>query len=49
MAAFYLDNDVDVGLADLLRSLGHTATTARDLGLRAAADADQLLLAARNG
>jgi hypothetical protein len=49
MAAFYLDNDVNVVLAELLRSRGHTALTARDLALQRAPDADHLLLAAQRG
>lgn len=49
MAAFYLDHDVDVVLADLLRARGHQATTVRDLGLERASDAEHLLLAAQRG
>jgi predicted nuclease of predicted toxin-antitoxin system len=48
MAAFYLDNDVDVALATLLQAQGHTATTVRDLRLQRASDAEHLLLAAQN-
>jgi hypothetical protein len=48
MAAFYLDNDVDVALATLLQAQGHTATTVRDLRLQRAPDAERLLLAAQN-
>lgn len=32
MASFYLDEDIPVMLADLLRVQGHTATTTRDEG-----------------
>ncbi len=49
MAAYLLDNDVDVVLADLLRALGHTAVTVRDQGLQRARDAELLLRAARSG
>ncbi len=49
MADFYLDNDVSLRLAPLLRSVGHRVTTTRDLGLSGASDDAQLLTAARNG
>ena len=49
MADFYLDNDVSLRLAPLLRSVGHRVTTTRELGLSAASDDAQLLTAARNG
>jgi len=46
MAAFYLDEDIPVMLADLLRVQGHTATTTRDEGRLGNPDPAQLLLAA---
>ena len=48
MAAFYLDNDVDIALASLLEASGHNATTARDQHLQRAPDAEHLLLAAQS-
>ncbi|HEY7068272.1 MAG TPA: DUF5615 family PIN-like protein [Chloroflexota bacterium] len=45
MAAFYLDNDVSVDLADLLRAEGHAVYVTRDLGAAAHNDAQQLLSA----
>jgi len=41
----YLDEDVDVLVADLLRARGFVATTTRDAGNRQAADAAQLACA----
>ena len=49
MAAFYLDNDVSLGLAPLLLEQGHDVTSTRDLRLFRAGDVDQLLTAVRNG
>jgi hypothetical protein len=49
VAELYLDNDVSLRLAPLLRAAGHTVTTTRELGLTAATDDAQLLTAARNG
>lgn len=43
MVAFYLDNDVSLGLVPLLEHRGHTTQTARDLGLTTAGDDAQLL------
>jgi hypothetical protein len=48
MAAFYLDNDIDIALATLLSASGHTATTAHDQHLQRAPDAEHLFLAAQN-
>lgn len=42
----YLDEDVDVLVADLLRSRGFTAVTTREAGLLHSADAGQLAHAA---
>ena len=49
MASFYLDHDVSLGLALLLRAAGHTSTTAQDVGLAQAADDEQLQTAAQHG
>lgn len=49
MAAFYLDHDVAVHLADLLRAAGHTVTTARELHTQRASDDTHVLLAASHG
>jgi hypothetical protein len=49
VAAFYLDNDVAQAVAALLHARGHSAVTARQLGLHQAADAVQLLTAAEHG
>jgi hypothetical protein len=49
VAAFYLDNDVSLELALLLRARGHDVTSTRDLGAFRAGDVDQLLTAVRNG
>lgn len=48
-ASIYLDEDVDVLLADLLRSRGFQALTARDAEQLHRSDADQLAFAAANG
>lgn len=48
MAELYLDNDVSLELAPLLRRTGHRVTTTRDLGLFRATDDAQLLTATRN-
>jgi len=47
VADLYLDNDVSLRLAPLLRAAGHRVTTTRELGLAAATDDVQLLIAAR--
>lgn len=47
MARLYLDHDVSIRLAPLLRAAGHEATTARDVGLEHASDDAQLLVAWR--
>ena len=49
MASFYTDHDVSLRVASLLRQLGHTALTARDLGLERAGDDEHLLTAAQRG
>ena len=49
MAAFYLDNDVNIRVSTLLRAADHHAITTRDLGLESASDEEQLLLAAQQG
>lgn len=49
MVAFYLDNDVSLDVAPLLREHGHDVTSTRDLRLFRASDVDQLLTAVRNG
>ena len=49
MANFYTDHDVSLRVASLLRQLGHTAVTARDLGLERAGDDEHLLTAAQRG
>jgi predicted nuclease of predicted toxin-antitoxin system len=49
VAGFHIDNDIPVGLAEALRSYGHSAVTARDLGLAAAEDPAHLLTAAQHG
>ncbi|MGH2449075.1 MAG: DUF5615 family PIN-like protein [Chloroflexota bacterium] len=49
MAELYLDNDVSLRLVPLLRAAGHEVTTTRGLGVTAATDDAQLLIAARNG
>lgn len=47
-ASVYLDEDVNVVLADLLRARGFHAITARDAGRLGWEDADQLAFAAEN-
>ena len=49
MAAFYTDHNVSIWLAPELRAKGHSASTARDLGLEAAGDDEHLLVAAQQG
>jgi hypothetical protein len=49
VAELYLDNDVSLRLAPLLRAAGHRVTTTRELGLTAAPDDAQLLTAAQQG
>jgi len=48
VAAFYLDNDVSVGIGASLAALGHTATTALAEQLQQASDAQQLLFATQH-
>ncbi len=48
MADFHIDNDIPPALAQELMSLGHTAVTARDLGLSAAGDEVHLFTAAQS-
>ena len=45
----YLDEDVDILIAELLRARGFTATTTVEAGNRGASDADQLAYAAARG
>ncbi len=47
MAAFYIDNDMALEVADLLRATGHTAATARDLRREGDSDDEQLLVASQ--
>jgi hypothetical protein len=47
LASFYLDSDVSMRLAPLLRAAGHDVTTAEDQGRRRATDDEQLLIAAQ--
>ncbi len=49
MADFYLDHNVAMSVAPELRSRGHTARTAHDMGLASAKDDEQILVAAQNG
>ena len=49
MADFYLDHNVAVELAAILPGLGHTVSTADELGLAAADDDEHLLLASQRG
>lgn len=48
MAGLYLDNDVSLHLAPLLRVAGHAVAATRDRNLRRAPDDAQLLTAALN-
>jgi hypothetical protein len=48
VAAFYIDHDVAVALAPVLRVFGHEATLTDDLGLTQASDGRQLLTAAEH-
>jgi hypothetical protein len=48
VAAFHIDNDVPVAVAHELLARGHSAFTARDLGLMSAPDPVHLQHAARN-
>jgi hypothetical protein len=48
VADLYLDNDVSLDLAPLLRNAGHRVTATRDLAHFRAPDDAQLLTAARN-
>jgi hypothetical protein len=48
VADFYLDQNAPPGIAAPLRQQGHTAVTARDLGMQHAAGADHLLRAWRD-
>lgn len=49
MADLYLDNDVSLRLAPLLRIAGHEVVTTRGLGVVTATDDAQLLTAAQDG
>ena len=49
VAGFYIDHDVTPVVALELRRHGYSADAARDLGLQAAHDADQLATAAQRG
>ncbi len=49
MADFYADQNISLDLIALLRGRGHTAITARDLGLERARDDEHLLVAAERG
>ncbi len=49
MADFYADQNISLDLIALLRGRGHTAFTARDLGLERARDDEHLLVAAEHG
>jgi hypothetical protein len=49
LAAFYIDNDVALEAAQLLRVAGHSAITARDLGRERNTDGEQLLVASQLG
>jgi hypothetical protein len=49
MADFHIDHDVALDVTRLIRTYGHTAVTARDLGLTRAKDYTHLLVAARAG
>ena len=46
MADFYADQNISLDLIALLRGRGHTAVTARNLGLERARDDEHLLVAA---
>ncbi len=48
-AKVYLDEDVDLIVADMLRSQGFSALTAQDAGRKGKIDADQLEFAVQNG
>jgi hypothetical protein len=48
VAAFHIDNDVPVAVAHELLARGHSAFTARDLGLMSAPDPVHVQHAARN-
>jgi hypothetical protein len=48
VATFLTDNDVHIGLAPELHTLGHAATTALAQGLRTATDAEQVLTAVQH-
>ncbi|TAK20103.1 MAG: hypothetical protein EPO26_18560 [Chloroflexota bacterium] len=49
MADLYLDSDVSVRVAPLLRAAGHDAVTAAEQGRRRATDDEQLLAATQQG
>jgi hypothetical protein len=49
LALFYIDNDVALQVAQLLRLAGHTAMTARDLGRERSTDDEHLLVASQLG
>lgn len=49
MADFYIDENVPVRIAELLRHHGHNSVTTRDLRQEGAGDEEQLLTAAQRG
>lgn len=48
-ARIYLDEDVDIIIADMFRSQGYEALTTQEASRKAASDSDQLKFAAENG
>jgi hypothetical protein len=46
LASLYTDNDIDVGVAETLRAMGHIVVTARDLHTTRVLDDEHLLIAA---
>jgi hypothetical protein len=49
VAHFYLDHNVKLNIASLLRAWGHDATAVREMGQPRAGDEEHLLLAAQRG
>ena len=49
MARFYLDADVRVEIARILRERGHNADASKELGFEFSHDEEQLLIATRRG
>ncbi|MGD9894165.1 MAG: DUF5615 family PIN-like protein [Dehalococcoidia bacterium] len=49
MASFYLDHNVAVNIAFLLRAINHAGTTANEAGLGSTHDDEHLLFAAQHG